>query len=401
MLIERMLQKEGYIVVKAENGKQAFEKFKETPFEVILSDFNMPEMRGDEFIDALHQSGFNPVFMMATANSDISTVVEMMKRGVFDYILKPFNHNEIIAKVKKAFETADLRRMKNIVDKEHEIRIQKQISWNAWKETVNSRDRDKFDKALFYNLRTALSQGAGFGGLVTLINLISEQVQSENGNYYIDKEIMSLIKINAAIAKQVLDTFNEIDLILNKEIKTEKLNVQTVYDIIKDLATELIPKLNYKKQKIQISEPTGNFKNSYILGERHYLYRVFKELLSNAMEFSENETSIIVIFRISVGELSISIINKPISLAGGIIGIPPEYERMVFEPFFRLVKTVDERYETLDFGLGLTFVDKVIRNFHGVISVANIVYHDILIDLDKAKAKDERVNFTVELPIIS
>ena len=399
MLLQKILQREGYNVIPAENGKIGLEKFLNNPVDVIVSDFNMPEMQGDEFIDGLHNHGFNPVFIIATANTDINIAIEMMKRGAFDYILKPFNDKEIIAKIEKAFENVELRHMKAAVEKEQEIRIQKQVSWNAWKEDVASRDSDKHDKALFYNLRTTLSQGAGFGGLISLIYFIAEQVQQENGKYYIDADLMDLITTNASIGKQVLDTFNEIDLILNNEIKTELLTVGELYDILMNVVSDLSAFAKLNAQTVHVSTVSAGMQQAKVAGHKEYLARVFKELLLNAMKFSLSNTSIIVIFSSKAGELGLSFISKPIPLSDGIIGIPNEYERMVFEPFFRLVKTVDERFNTLDFGLGLTFADKVIRSFHGKLTASNIIYHDIFIDPAKKQEKDERVSFVVSLPL--
>ena len=54
----------------------------------------------------------------------------------------------------------------------------------------------------------------------------------------------------------------------------------------------------------------------------------------------------------------ISILNEPKSKSDGIIGIPQSFERIIYEPFYRIFKTVDDRYKTLDMGLGLSLVEK-------------------------------------------
>jgi K+-sensing histidine kinase KdpD len=65
------------------------------------------------------------------------------------------------------------------------------------------------------------------------------------------------------------------------------------------------------------------------------------------------------------------ILNVP-EVQNGILGIPEAYSRVVFEPFFRICRTVQEEYKTLDFGLGLTLVEKVINKHNGKVAVENL-----------------------------
>jgi K+-sensing histidine kinase KdpD len=77
-------------------------------------------------------------------------------------------------------------------------------------------------------------------------------------------------------------------------------------------------------------------------------------------------------------KLVISVINDiPVSERGHK-GIPMGYENIVFEPFFRLSKVVYEDYKTLDYGLGLTLVEKIVTSCGGKIALGNINdYSDI------------------------
>ncbi len=63
----------------------------------------------------------------------------------------------------------------------------------------------------------------------------------------------------------------------------------------------------------------------------------------------------------------------PVRNSKGFEGIPFEYENLVFEPFFRLSEFTLEQFNTLDYGLGLTIVEKIIMKLGGKISVSNIV----------------------------
>ena len=71
-----------------------------------------------------------------------------------------------------------------------------------------------------------------------------------------------------------------------------------------------------------------------------------------------------------------------------------EYENIIFEPLFRLVKVLHEKYDTLDYGLGLSKVETIIKKLDGKITVSNIEDHT-----EFAKGSRTRVNFTISLPL--
>ncbi|MDA3900949.1 MAG: sensor histidine kinase [Spirochaetes bacterium] len=98
-------------------------------------------------------------------------------------------------------------------------------------------------------------------------------------------------------------------------------------------------------------------------------------MIINALKFSLPGTIISVLLRLSGGKLVISVLNTPQPTKSGVLGIPHEFQNVVYEPFFRLVKVVFEDYGTLDYGLGLTLVDKVVRNHGGRVDIGNVTDH--------------------------
>ena len=93
--------------------------------------------------------------------------------------------------------------------------------------------------------------------------------------------------------------------------------------------------------------------------------------------------------------LRISVINDPQKTSDGVVGIPEEYEKVIFEPFYRLSKLVYERYNTLDFGIGLTFVEKIVTRHGGEIFAENIIDYS-----DVTKDPQVKVNLMISLPYV-
>ncbi|MCX7856715.1 MAG: response regulator [Deltaproteobacteria bacterium] len=96
-------------VTEAENGKQALEILKNEKFDLIISDWIMPEMTGIEFLKACKgDENIKKIpFIMVTAEAQKSSVIEAIKSGADNYIVKPFTPE----KLKEAIEKAKVKVM--------------------------------------------------------------------------------------------------------------------------------------------------------------------------------------------------------------------------------------------------------------------------------------------------
>lgn len=103
-----VLRKEGYEVDEAENGKQAFEKATRTPYDIVVTDIEMPEMRGTELLEKITQRSPQTFVIIVTAYASIETAVEALRKGAYDYILKPIEFDDLIFRIKKLLAHRDL-----------------------------------------------------------------------------------------------------------------------------------------------------------------------------------------------------------------------------------------------------------------------------------------------------
>jgi DNA-binding NtrC family response regulator len=105
---KRILEEEGYEAETALSGKEAFEKMKEDPFDVVITDLKMPGIDGMEVLRTFRKDYPDSIIVMITGFSTVETAVEAMKLGAFDYIPKPFTPDEVAIVVKKAIEKKNL-----------------------------------------------------------------------------------------------------------------------------------------------------------------------------------------------------------------------------------------------------------------------------------------------------
>ncbi len=102
--LQATLLRAGHAVAALERGAEALNRIREEPFDVIVSDLKMPQMDGLTFLDELRNITTEIPVVMMTAYATISTAVEAMRKGAFDYIQKPFDADEILLLIERALE---------------------------------------------------------------------------------------------------------------------------------------------------------------------------------------------------------------------------------------------------------------------------------------------------------
>ena len=98
-LARMYLEKDGYGVITAVNGIQALNKIKESKPALLVLDLMMPEMDGWEVIRRVRGAGDLPILMLTARDDDIDKIVGL-EMGADDYLTKPFNPRELVARVR-------------------------------------------------------------------------------------------------------------------------------------------------------------------------------------------------------------------------------------------------------------------------------------------------------------
>jgi two-component system response regulator PilR (NtrC family) len=104
-----ILGKEGYRVRDAANGRIAMEIIKEESFDLVLTDLEMPEMKGIELLENINRFSPETLVMIITAYGSIDTAIAALRQGAVDYVLKPVEFDELLIKVKRLLATRRLK----------------------------------------------------------------------------------------------------------------------------------------------------------------------------------------------------------------------------------------------------------------------------------------------------
>lgn len=95
-LVAELLSDEGHEVTLAEDGEDALEKFKGQWHEIVFSDIRMPKMTGIELLAEIKEISEFTQFIIMTSHASVDNSIAALKKGAFDYILKPFEDLDVV-----------------------------------------------------------------------------------------------------------------------------------------------------------------------------------------------------------------------------------------------------------------------------------------------------------------
>src|SRR5512147_2408824 len=108
--VRAILEIEGIDVTTFTDSVAAAEVIKKNGFDLIISDLKMPKMNGLDLYDAIKDSAPQSIFILITAFGTIASAVDAIKKGIYDYIPKPFTPDEVRIPVRRALEKRRLER---------------------------------------------------------------------------------------------------------------------------------------------------------------------------------------------------------------------------------------------------------------------------------------------------
>ena len=102
--LKERLEYEGFRVETAETGSEAADKTEKSTYDIVLCDINVPDTGAFDLLDSLRANGKSLPFIMLSSQKGTEPVVNSMRHGAYDYILKPINLNKLLESIRSANE---------------------------------------------------------------------------------------------------------------------------------------------------------------------------------------------------------------------------------------------------------------------------------------------------------
>ncbi len=339
------LTSHGYQVVTAHDGEEGIEKFKESKFNIVISDIKMPKLSGLDVLPVLKNIDPNIEVIMTTGFGTIDMAVESIKNGAYDFISKPYNLDELYSRIEKALEKQKLS--SEIVSLKELHRLKSEFLANT-----------------SHELRTPMNAIIGYTSLLMdgIYGTLTEKQQS-------------VLKRVGTNANNLLHLINNI-LDISK-LTAGKITLYVEEFKLHDAITEVSDAMESLAREKNISLKVNDFPDNIIMtGDRTRLKQVMINLLGNAIKFtSAGGVTLNVeckqLFETPGNEKNRDISQICISVADTGIGIKPEFLETIFEEFRQGDASTTREYGGT--GLGLTIVKKLAELMGGFVSVTSEV----------------------------
>ena len=118
--LQLILKEEGYGVQVASNGLEALAHTQEESFDIIITDLKMPEMDGLTLLDKCQKQCPQTSFIIITAYGSLDTAIEALRKGAYDYFLKPFEFDDVLLKIKRLLKHKEMFLVNKALRKEIE-----------------------------------------------------------------------------------------------------------------------------------------------------------------------------------------------------------------------------------------------------------------------------------------
>ncbi len=281
-----LLRLENYIIGVATNGKQALEILIESnDFDLVLMDVNMPIMNGFEACRAIRKNENLkeiPIIFL-TALVDTESIVKGFDVGGQDYVTKPFNSKELLARVSTQLELKHNRDKLKQVNKWLEKKVEErteELNIANGKLLQLDTAKTEFLNIISHEIRTPLN---GIVGPLTILN------ESQ-----LPPDVASMIEALDESAKRLEDfSMKALDISLFNTKGKEALK-PTETDIISIISCE-IKNLNTKaEEKNIVISQSNEIGPALSLVDREFMSKCFHYIIDNAIEFGHNDSQIII-----------------------------------------------------------------------------------------------------------
>jgi response regulator RpfG family c-di-GMP phosphodiesterase len=108
-ILSEFLSMEGYVVRSVDSGERALTELRLRPYDMVISDLKMPGISGIELLERISDENINVLTVIMTGFGTVETAIQAMKKGAYDYILKPFKVEEVMHVVRRGLERQRLQ----------------------------------------------------------------------------------------------------------------------------------------------------------------------------------------------------------------------------------------------------------------------------------------------------
>lgn len=331
------LSGQGMEVLEARDGREGFEMAKANAhrLDLIVADYLMPEMNGDEFCRRVVNELKLPdiPIIMLSAMTDRSYILRMFQAGATDYLVKPFALEELLARINVHIQVRLLNR-----------KLQEQVAMLEHASDL----KDRFLSATSHDLRSPMTSILGFSSLLNRKEITDEQ----------RTEYTRHIQSSGDHLLHLIDDLTEVsrNLILEDTLDLMPLDLRS---LLEEVISPLTSVSNAKGVDLVMPIQPDFFLN--ILVDKTAFVRILNNLVSNAIKFTDKGGRVDILMSTEGPDKAV------VTVKDTGMGMPPELAHEALELFSKNSRTGTAGEKGS--GLGLSITKQLVHKVGGNISL--------------------------------
>lgn len=354
ILAKKSLERSGRMeVLVSETGSDGLMRLKSERFDLVISDYQLPDINGLELIRRAKDERIVVPFIMLTGRGDEQTAVSSMRAGAYDYVIKDEAYLHILPRAAK--EAMDRFQSDEVKMKLEQVIFEKnkQLA-DANRELLQLDElKTQFIASVTHEFRTPLNAAR------ESLALLQEGVF---GNDQKKRDHMFEIMIrNIERLGKLID-----DLLDFSKLEAGKMRMEMAPCFIKDMVKETVETLGDLARSRKLTFELGNLDMPEVVCDRGRIVQVLTNLIGNAIKFTPPEGKIkIWADAVLDGKVKVNIQDSG-------VGIDPKMHMKIFEKFEQVERSVPGS-ELKGTGLGLSICRHIIEKHEGSIWVESEV----------------------------
>jgi len=343
----QLLNRQGFEVLIAEDGQTALDIASDELPDLILLDIMMPDMNGFEVcaqLKALEQTRDIPIIFM-TALNDINNKIMGFNLGAVDYITKPIQHEEALARIRTHLTMQKLKKAlqesnKNLLERHKELATK-----NEELKTKNDQ-LDAFSYMVAHDLKNPLNLILGMTDIVLKRHPELNQESTDH--------LQSVIRAGQQMF-EIIESLLLLARIGQQKIESAPINMYEIIEQVEYRLSHLFKQYNGQLQKTT-TLPTA-------LGYAPWVAEIWANYLSNALKYGGRPP------KITIGATLQEDKKIRFWVRDNGKGLTEEAKAKLFNPFTRLSDAMDAEGH----GLGLAIVKRIIKKLEGEVGIESCV----------------------------
>jgi signal transduction histidine kinase len=337
--LSEFLSLKGYEVATASNPRQALALVHEMPFSVVVSDLRLPGMNGVELLEHVMDVDPHTVVIIMTGYASVQSAVDALKKGAYDYVVKPFSVHELEQTLRLGLERRKLS--KENLELSHLMR--KMVEIDQVKSDIIS--------SVSHEFRTPLMSLKGYLAMLTQFS------DSGRAMSPLEKKWLQAMKDNLSRLEMLI-----LNLLLTTEGNTGGLIIADDDLSLNDLVRDSVGRFDFLAKSKEIEVTVRSASDGRVRGDAEKLGVAVSNLVENAIKFNLDSGSV---------EISVSDTSDPdgvrIAVSDTGVGMPQGKISAMFDCFTQLDMTPTRRFNGA--GLGLPVARMIVEAHGGRIDV--------------------------------